>query len=131
MSLTSSAAYLIFPLLKGIWHYIIAKNYYIENLLLNGTSNYYVPFFNTYLAITTVSLIKVNFNTRGFLQNFYKLNLSCLPSVRYRVASSRDGPLLSSSLKSFLSSLSARTSAPGGGSASAMAACMVSQVESE
>ncbi|CAI8045002.1 Formimidoyltransferase-cyclodeaminase [Geodia barretti] len=35
--------------------------------------------------------------------------------IEYRVGSCKDGPLLSSSLRAFLSSLSARTSAPGGG----------------
>jgi glutamate formiminotransferase/formiminotetrahydrofolate cyclodeaminase len=46
--------------------------------------------------------------------------------IEYRVGSNKDGPLLSSSLRAFLSSLSARTSAPGGGSASVVAASMVS-----
>jgi glutamate formiminotransferase/formiminotetrahydrofolate cyclodeaminase len=44
--------------------------------------------------------------------------------IEYRVGSCKDGPLLSSSLRAFLSSLSARTSAPGGGSASVVAASM-------
>ena len=52
-----------------------------------------------------------------------------LPLSRYRVSSNPDGPLLSSSLRSFIESLSARTSAPGGGSASAVSASMVRERE--
>ena len=41
------------------------------------------------------------------------------------MSSNKDGPLISSSLRSFLQSLAARTSAPGGGSASVVSAAMV------
>ena len=54
------------------------------------------------------------------------MSVSLSLSLRYRVASSKDGPLLSSTLRGFLESLAARTSTPGGGSASAVAASMVS-----
>ncbi len=47
-------------------------------------------------------------------------------TLRYCVASSADGPLASASVRSFVEQLAARTSAPGGGSASACIASMVS-----
>lgn len=45
---------------------------------------------------------------------------------RYRIGATKDGPLVSSSVRSFIEQLGARTSAPGGGSASALVATVVS-----
>ena len=44
---------------------------------------------------------------------------------RYCIQSNADGPLLSSTIRSFVEQLGARSSAPGGGSASACIASMV------
>ena len=44
---------------------------------------------------------------------------------RYCIRSNADGPLVSSTIRSFVEQLGARTSAPGGGSASACIASMV------
>ena len=45
---------------------------------------------------------------------------------RYRIGATKDGPLVSGSVRSFIEQLGARTSAPGGGSASALVATVVS-----
>ena len=48
---------------------------------------------------------------------------------RYKIGATQDGPLVSSSVRSFVEQLGARTSAPGGGSASALVATVVSGCE--
>ena len=45
---------------------------------------------------------------------------------RYKIGATMDGPLVSGSVRSFIEQLGARTSAPGGGSASALVATVVS-----
>lgn len=59
---------------------------------------------------------------------FRGYNLSkvyCLFHLRYCIQSNADGPLVGSTVRSFVEQLGARTSAPGGGSASACIASMV------
>ena len=48
--------------------------------------------------------------------------------LSYMVGGNEDGPLVSMPLKEFICSLGARSSAPGGGSASAAVAAIVSRV---
>ena len=48
---------------------------------------------------------------------------------RYKIGATKDGPLVSGSVHSFIEQLGARTSAPGGGSASALVATVVSGSE--
>ncbi len=62
----------------------------------------------------------------NFSKPYFSVYLVELFTLRYRVGSNADGPLVSSSVRSFVEQLSARTSAPGGGSASACIASMVS-----
>ena len=49
-------------------------------------------------------------------------------SFRYCIGSNVDGPLVSGSLRSFVEKLGARSSAPGGGSAAACIASLVSML---
>ena len=77
-----------------------------------------------------------HFYTRN---NFILLIFTCLsalcmlmllftPSIetRYCIGANKDGPLVSSSVRRFVEQLGDRTSSPGGGSASACMASMVS-----
>jgi glutamate formiminotransferase/formiminotetrahydrofolate cyclodeaminase len=51
--------------------------------------------------------------------------VSDITCIRYVIGQNKDGPLLGGSVRHFVENLAARSSAPGGGAASAAIAAMV------